>query len=154
MLTGSVGAECVVRGLEAGANDYIAKPFRPAELVARLRVQFRTSDESQDASFTIGAYTFRPSAKLLEDITNSRRIRLTNKEVAILKLLHHSDVYPVDRQTLLHEVWGYNTAILTHTLETHIHRLRKKLECDPAFPVLLVTVRGGYRLNLATRVAW
>jgi DNA-binding response OmpR family regulator len=147
MLSGSVAEVDIVRGLEAGANDYITKPFRPAELAARLRVQFRTLDDSQGVSVAIGPYTFLPSAKLLHDIAKNRRVRLTNKEVAILKLLYRSDVCPVDRQTLLQEVWGYNTTILTHTLETHIHRLRQKMEANPADPVLLVTESRGYRLN-------
>jgi len=150
MLSGSVAEVDIVRGLEAGANDYITKPFRPAELAARLRVQFRTLDDSQGVSVAIGPYTFLPSAKLLHDIAKNRRVRLTNKEVAILKLLYRSDVCPVDRQTLLQEVWGYNTTILTHTLETHIHRLRQKMEANPADPVLLVTESRGYRLNLSS----
>ncbi len=150
MLSGSVAEVDVVRGLEAGANDYITKPFRPAELAARLRAQFRTLDDSQDASVAIGPYTFRPSAKLLHDVANNRRVRLTNREVAILKLLYRSDVCPVDRKTLLHEVWGYNATILTHTLETHIHRLRQKMEANPADPVLLVTESKGYHLNLSS----
>jgi len=113
----------------------------------RLREQFRTLDDSQGVSIAIGLYTFRPSAKLLHDVANNRRVRLTSREVAILKLLYRSGVYPVDRQTLLQEVWGYNTTIPTHTLETHIHRLRQKMEANPADPVLLVTESGGYRLN-------
>lgn len=147
MLSGSVAEVDIVRGLEAGANDYITKPFRPAELAARLRAQFRTLDDSLGVSIVIGPYTFRPSAKLLHDVANNRRVRLTNKEVAILKLLYRSDASPVDRQTLLQEVWGYNATILTHTLETHIHRLRQKMEANPADPVLLVTESRGYRLN-------
>jgi DNA-binding response OmpR family regulator len=147
MLSGSVAEVDIVRGLEAGANDYLTKPFRPAELSARLRAQFRTLDDSLGVSIVIGPYTFRPSAKLLHDVANNRRVRLTNKEVAILKLLYRSDASPVDRQTLLQEVWGYNATILTHTLETHIHRLRQKMEANPADPVLLVTESRGYRLN-------
>jgi DNA-binding response OmpR family regulator len=147
MLTGSGGEVNVVRGLEAGANDYITKPFRPDELVARLRAQFRTLDDSQEASFTIGPYTFRPSAKLLHDVANNRRIRLTPKEVEILKFLYRSDVHLVDRQTLVHEVWGHDSTVTTHTLDTHIHRLRQKIEINPANPVLLVSESGGYRLN-------
>jgi DNA-binding response OmpR family regulator len=147
MLTGSGEEVNVVRGLEAGANDYITKPFRPNELVARLRAQFRTFDNSQEASFTIGPYTFRPTAKQLHHAGTNRRIRLTPKEVEILKSLYHSDSNLVDRDTLLHEVWGHDTTVTTHTLETHIFRLRQKIEANPADPVLLVSERGGYRLN-------
>ena len=147
MLTGSDDEADVVRGLDAGANDYIAKPFRLAELLARLRAQLRIFENSEDAVFTIGPYTFRPSAKLLQEPTQNRRIRLTEKEAAILKFLYRAGTRPVARQVLLNEVWGYNAAVTTHTLETHIYRLRQKIEPDPANARLLVTEGGGYRLD-------
>ncbi len=147
MLTGSDQEADVVRGLESGANDYIAKPFRLAELLARLRAQLRSFENSEDAVFTIGPYTFRPAAKLLQDPTKNRRIRLTEKEAAILKFLYRAGSKPVLRQILLNEVWGYNSAVTTHTLETHIYRLRQKIEPDPANARLLVTEGGGYRLD-------
>ncbi len=147
MLTGSDDEADVVRGLDAGANDYIAKPFRLAELVARLRAQLRIFENSEDAVFTIGPYTFRPSAKLLQEPVKNRRIRLTEKEAAILKFLYRAGTRPVARQVLLNEVWGYNAAVTTHTLETHIYRLRQKIEPDPANARLLVTEGGGYRLD-------
>ncbi len=147
MLTGSDDESDVVRGLDAGANDYIPKPFRLAELLARLRAQLRTFENSEDAVFTIGPYTFRPSAKLLQEPTRNRRIRLTEKEAAILKFLYRAGTRPVARQVLLNEVWGYNAAVTTHTLETHIYRLRQKIEPDPANARLLVTEGGGYRLD-------
>jgi DNA-binding response OmpR family regulator len=147
MLTGSDEEADVVRGLEAGANDYIAKPFRLNELLARLRAQLRIFENSEDAVFTIGPYTFRPSAKLLQEPVRNRRIRLTEKEAAILKFLYRSGTKPVARQILLNEVWGYNAAVTTHTLETHIYRLRQKIEPDPANARLLVTEGGGYRLD-------
>ena len=146
MLTGSAGEEDVVRGLESGANDYVAKPFRANELLARLRTQLRLFENSEDAVFSVGPYTFRPSKKLLHEPANNRRIRLTGKEAAILKFLYRSDSRPVDRQMLLHEVWGYNPAVTTHTLETHIYRLRQKIEKDAANPEILVTEAGGYKL--------
>ncbi len=133
--------------LDAGANDYVAKPFRIAELLARLRAQMRIFENSEDAVFTIGPYTFRPSAKLLQEAVRNRRIRLTEKEAAILKFLYRSGTRPVPRQVLLNEVWGYNAAVTTHTLETHIYRLRQKIEPDPANACLLVTEGGGYRLD-------
>jgi DNA-binding response OmpR family regulator len=147
MLTGSDDEADVVRGLDAGANDYIAKPFRLAELLARLRAQLRIFENSEDAVFTIGPYTFRPAAKLLQEPARSRRIRLTEKEAAILKFLYRAGTRPVPRQVLLNEVWGYNAAVTTHTLETHIYRLRQKIEPDPSDARLLVTEGGGYRLD-------
>ena len=147
MLTGSAGEMDVVRGLDSGANDYIAKPFRANELAARLRAQLRLFESSEDAVFSVGPYTFRPAKKLLHEPINNRRIRLTGKESAILKFLYRSDSCPVDRQILLHEVWGYNPAVTTHTLETHIYRLRQKMERHPRNPVLLLTENGGYRLS-------
>ena len=147
MLTGSDEEADVVRGLDSGANDYIAKPFRLAELLARLRAQLRIFENSEDAVFTIGPYTFRPSAKLLQDPSKNRRIRLTEKEAAILKFLYRAGTRAVARQVLLNEVWGYNAAVTTHTLETHIYRLRQKIEPDPANARLLVTEGGGYRLD-------
>jgi DNA-binding response OmpR family regulator len=147
ILTGSDEEADVIRGLEAGANDYIAKPFRLAELLARLRAQLRTFENSEDAVFSIGPYVFRPSSKLLQEPAKNRRIRLTEKEAAILKFLYRSGAKPVPRQVLLNEVWGYNAAVTTHTLETHIYRLRQKIEPDPANARLLVTEGGGYRLD-------
>ena len=147
MLTGADGEQDVVRGLDSGANDYIAKPFRIMELIARLKAQLRVFDNSEDAVFLIGPYTFRPSAKMLQDTGRNRRIRLTEKECAILKFLYRAAGRPVGRQVLLNEVWGYNAAVTTHTLETHIYRLRQKIEPDPASASLLLTEGGGYRLD-------
>jgi DNA-binding response OmpR family regulator len=147
MLTGSDEEADVVKGLDSGANDYIAKPFRLNELLARLRAQLRIFENSEDAVFTIGPYTFRPAAKLLQDLGKNRRIRLTEKEAAILKFLYRAGEKSVARQVLLNEVWGYNAGVTTHTLETHIYRLRQKIEPDPANSKLLLTEGGGYRLD-------
>jgi DNA-binding response OmpR family regulator len=147
MLTGADGEQDIIRGLDSGANDYIAKPFRVSELMARLRAQLRVFDNSEDAVFSVGPYTFRPSAKLLLDAARNRKIRLTEKEAAILKYLYRANGRPVGRQILLNEVWGYNSAVTTHTLETHIYRLRQKIEPDPGNARLLVTEGGGYRLD-------
>jgi DNA-binding response OmpR family regulator len=147
MLTGADDETDVVRGLDSGANDYIAKPFRLAELLARLRAQMRIFENSEDAVFIIGPYQFRPSAKLLQDPVRNKRIRLTEKECAILKFLYRAGTAPVPRQVLLNEVWGYNASVTTHTLETHIYRLRQKIEPDPANLRLLITEAGGYRLD-------
>jgi DNA-binding response OmpR family regulator len=147
MLTGSAEETDIVRGLDSGANDYIAKPFRLNELLARLRAQLRTFENSEAAVFTIGPYTFRPAAKQLVEPEKNRRIRLTDKETAILKFLFRAAGKPVARQVLLNEVWGYNAAVTTHTLETHVYRLRQKIEPDPTISRLLLTEGGGYRLN-------
>jgi DNA-binding response OmpR family regulator len=147
MLTGADAEQDVVRGLDAGANDYIAKPFRLPELLARVRAQLRVFDNSEDAVFTIGPYLFRPSAKLLLEPARNRKVRLTDKETSILKFLYRAGGKPVPRQILLNEVWGYNSAVTTHTLETHIYRLRQKTEPDPSKPQLLRTESGGYSLD-------
>jgi DNA-binding response OmpR family regulator len=147
MLTGWDTEEDIVRGLEAGANDYIAKPFRSNELLARIRAQLRLFENSEDVVFDIGPYTFRPAAKQLLEPRRNSRIRLTDKETAILKFLYRAGPRAVQRNVLLNEVWGYNAAVTTHTLETHIYRLRQKMEMLPASPSLLVTEDHGYRLN-------
>ena len=147
IVTASDGEEDIIRGLELGANDYVAKPFRTNELLARLRAHLRAFESSDDAAFPVGPHIFHPAKKLLRHSITKRRIRLTEKEVAILKYLSRSHGRSVDRQKLLHEVWGYNPAVATHTLETHIYRLRSKMEEYPAKPVLLITDSQGYRLD-------
>ena len=145
MLTAAESDADTILGLDAGANDYVTKPFRLGVLLARLRAQLRQHEQSEDAVFTIGPYTFKPAAKLLLD-QSERKIRLTEKETAILKYLYRSGDKTVGRDTLLGEVWGYNAAVTTHTLETHVYRLRQKIEADPANAEILVTETGGYRL--------
>jgi DNA-binding response OmpR family regulator len=146
ILTGSSSDADIVRGLSAGANDYIAKPFRAAELTARLHAQLRSLDRSEDAAFTIGPFAFYPSKRLLRQPDKRQAIHLTHKEVSLLKFLLRSDG-PVDRKVLLAEVWGYNSAASTHTVETHIYRLRLKLEADPNNPIILTTHEHGYGLQ-------
>ena len=146
MLTGHDTDSDQILGLEAGANDYVAKPFKFAVLLARVRAQLRQHEQSEEAVFTIGPYTFRPSAKLLVD-GKGGKVRLTEKETSILKFLYRAGDKVITRDVLLHEVWGYNAGITTHTLETHIYRLRQKIEPDPGNARLLVTDAGGYRLN-------
>ena len=145
MITGHGADADVVRGLDSGANDYVSKPFRFAVLLARIRAQLRTHESTDDAMFQIGAYSFRPGLKLL--VTGAgTKLRLTEKEAAILRFLYRAGDQVVGRDTLLREVWGYNANVSTHTLETHIYRLRQKIEADPGNAQLLVTEAGGYRL--------
>jgi DNA-binding response OmpR family regulator len=145
MLTGHDGDADAVLGLESGANDYVSKPFRFAVLLARIRAHLRQYDASDDAVFQIGHYTFRPSSKHLVGEKGSK-LRLTEKETAILRFLYRASEQVVSRDVLLREVWGYNSNVTTHTLETHIYRLRQKIEQDPAKARLLVTEPGGYKL--------
>jgi DNA-binding response OmpR family regulator len=146
MLTGADSEPDTILGLEAGADDYVTKPFRLSVLLARLRAHLRQSDQSDTAVFSIGPYTFRPGAKLLTDQNGRRKVRLTEKETAILKYLYRAGDRAIGRDTLLGEVWGYNAGVTTHTLETHVYRLRQKIERDPARAEILVTEPGGYRL--------
>src|SRR6266581_249975 len=145
MLTGHDTDSDTILGLESGANDYVAKPFRFAVLLARIRAQLRQHEASEDAVFTIGPYTFRPSSKLLVN-PKGNKVRLTEKETAILRYLYRAGRRSVSREILLQEVWGYNSAVTTHKLETHIYRLRQKVEQDASNPSILVTEAGGYKL--------
>ena len=146
MLTAQDTDEDTIYGLNSGANDYITKPFKFPVLLARLRAQLRQHEQSEDAVFNLGPYTFKPAAKMLltEEL---KKIRLTEKETNILKFLYRSSEKIVTRDTLLHEVWGYNAGVTTHTLETHIYRLRQKIETDPSKARFLITESGGYRLS-------
>lgn len=146
MLTAADGDADTILSLDSGANDFVSKPFRIGVLLARLRAHLRQHAQSEDAVFTIGPYTFRPSAKMLVENGSERKVRLTEKETAILKFLYHAGQRVIDRETLLHEVWGYNPGVTTHTLETHVYRLRQKIEPDPSAAKILVTETGGYKL--------
>ncbi len=145
MLTGQDSDADTILGLDAGANDYVTKPFKFPVLLARIRSQIRQFEQTEDANFLLGAYIFKPAQKfLLKD--DGRKIRLTEKETNILKYLLRAENATVQREVLLHEVWGYNAGVTTHTLETHIYRLRQKIELDPSQAKLLVTESGGYKI--------
>ena len=146
MLTGADSDADTILGLEAGANDYVTKPFRFGVLLARIRAHLRQHEQTEAANFVIGDYQFRPTVKLLVRQDDSK-IKLTEKETNILRFLLRAEGGPVAREKLLEEVWGYNANVSTHTLETHIYRLRQKIEADPSNAELLVTDAGGYRLN-------
>ncbi len=146
MLTGSDTEADTILGLDAGANDYITKPFNIGVLLARIRAQIRQHERSDEAVFTIGPFTFQSANKLLLNNETNEKTRLTDMETKILKYLYRADGRVVDRDVLLDEVCGYSAAVDTHTLETHIYRLRQKIERDPSNPDILVTEPGGYRL--------
>ena len=137
MLTGHDTDSDTILGLDSGA--------RFAVLLARIRAQLRQHETSEDAVFTIGPYAFRPGSKLLLNPRGSK-VRLTEKESSILRYLYRAGQRPVSREKLLREVWGYNSEVTTHTLETHIYRLRQKIERDAAAPALLLTEASGYKL--------
>jgi DNA-binding response OmpR family regulator len=145
MLTGHDSDADTILGLDSGANDYVTKPVRLGVLMARLRAQLRQFELSDDATFQVGPYAFKPAAKMLVT-AQDRKIHLTEKETAILKYLYRVGDRAVARDTLLDEVWGYNAGVTTHTLETHIYRLRQKIEPIAGENTLLVTEPGGYRL--------
>ncbi|MCK5424221.1 MAG: response regulator transcription factor [Emcibacter sp.] len=147
MLTANDSDSDTILGLDAGANDYVTKPFKFGILLARVRAQLRQHAISEDASFIIGPYYFKPGDKTLTNRNTEELIRLTEKETAILKYLKRSDGSPISRDVLLDEVWGYNAGVTTHTLETHIYRLRQKIEPNPAAATILITEAGGYRLG-------
>lgn len=147
MLTGADTEADTILGLDSGANDYVTKPFKLGVLLARIRAQLRQHERSEDAIFAIGPYSFRPAAKIMINLENGdRKIRLTEKETAILKYLFRAGENVIGRDVLLNEVWGYNSGVTTHTLETHVYRLRQKIELDPSNAEILVTEPGGYRL--------
>ncbi|WP_424810785.1 response regulator transcription factor [Roseococcus sp. YIM B11640] len=146
------GRPVILLGQAAGAPPspdvagVVPKPVRLAELVSRLHAVLATFDASADAAIPLGPYAFHPVGKLLRS-EGGKRIRLTEKEAAILLYLHRAGGRAVPRAELLGEVWGYSDAVTTHTLETHIYRLRRKIEADPHEAQLLVTDEGGYRLG-------
>ena len=146
MLTGANSDSDTILGLESGANDYVTKPFRLNVLLARIRAHIRQHEQSEDAVFVIGPYSFQPSAKILIETATEKKVRLTEKETSILKFLFRAGDKPVTRETLLDEVWGYNAGVTTHTLETHVYRLRQKIEKDPSNAAILITEPGGYKL--------
>lgn len=145
MLTGADSDADAILGLDSGANDYVTKPFRFGVLLARMRAHLRQHEQSEDAVFQIGPYSFKPAAKLLTE--NDKKVRLTEKETSILKYLYRAGDKPVSREELLNEVWGYNAGVTTHTLETHVYRLRQKIEDNPSQAEILITEPGGYRLH-------
>ncbi|MEC4594162.1 MULTISPECIES: response regulator transcription factor [Nitrospirillum] len=128
----------------AGCSDRLVKPFRIGTLLAKLRQHARPTGD--DPALRIGPYEFRAVARTLREDGTGAETRLTDKEAQILAYLHRAEGAVISREQLLEQVWNYNEGVTTHTLETHIYRLRQKMERDPANAVLLVTEPGGYRL--------
>lgn len=133
--------------LDAGVNDYVSKPIKFSILLARIGAQLRQYEQSENAMLNLGPCTFKPASKLL--ITgDDQKVRLTEKETSILNFLYRAKGDVVSREVLLRKVWNYNSSVSTHTLETHIYRLRQKIEPNPSDARLLITEPGGYRLNV------
>jgi len=147
MLTANASEADTILGLDAGANDYVTKPFKFGILLARARAHLRQHLISEDASYPIGHYTFKPGDKMLTNEETSEKVRLTEKETAILKFLKRADGAALSREKLLNEVWGYNANVTTHTLETHVYRLRQKIELDPSKAKIILTESGGYSMG-------
>jgi len=131
--------------LKAGANDYIAKPMRMGELLARMNTHLRQHKLSDDARFEIQGLDFVPSQKTIASRANGTKIILTEKETMVLKMLNKNAPEAVSREALLSEIWGFQKGLTTHTLETHIYRLRQKLTRLTTEPVV-ETTQDGYQL--------
>jgi len=123
------------------ADAILAKPVRVPVLAATVRAL-----AAADTAPRIGAFEFRAADRLLVDKAGQREIRLTETEASLLDSLHRAGGRALARQDLLRAVWGYNAKVSTRTLETHVYRLRQKIERDPARARVLQTVPGGYRL--------
>ena len=146
MLQGTEAEPNVISSPQAEPNEYITKPFRMGFLIARIQSHLRRLERDDDATYSLGRYKFHPAAKILLEPTENKTIKLTEKETSILKHLLRPPNTLVGRAELLDEVWGYNSGVTTHTLETHVYRLRQKMEQDPSDSQILVTEPGGYRL--------
>ncbi len=144
MLTARGETADVVRGLEAGADDYVVKPFKPAELVARIRARLRRISASAPEQLTIGDIEIDvPSHDVRRD---GEVLALTPLEFDLLVTLARTPRQVLTREALLTQVWGYRHAADTRLVNVHVQRLRAKVERDPEHPSVVVTVRGvGYR---------
>ncbi|MGB1613998.1 MAG: response regulator transcription factor [Candidatus Puniceispirillaceae bacterium] len=145
MLTGQMDEEDIAKGLYKGASDYIAKPMRFSELFSLVCAQLRQYKASDEERFVTQKFEFQPNKKTLTCLDTHRVIFLTEKETMMLKKLFQIWPETISKEGLLSEVWGYQNMLATHTLETHIYRLRKKIARFTKAP-LVETTQGGYRL--------
>ena len=141
------GEDVAIAALDAGANDYVLKPFKINVLVAKIRSNIRQFEQSEFAILRFGRFSFKPGDKILLNNSSKEEVRLTDKETAIIKLLYLSGGEVVTRATLLEEVWGYNTTLTTHTLETHIYRIRQKVGNATSGQDFIATESEGYRMQ-------
>ncbi len=146
MVLGSGGEAAVILALEAGAIDYLAQPVRANVLMARLRAHLRQYEQCEAASIPMGRFLLRVGEKLLLDTASGEEIRLTVRETDLLKYLHRAGDRSVSQSRLLTDVWGYHAGVDTHTVQTHVHRLRRKIGDDRRTVRLIVTDGRGYRL--------
>ncbi|MAQ03628.1 MAG: DNA-binding response regulator [Rhodospirillaceae bacterium] len=142
-----LGEDVAIAALDAGANDYVLKPFKINVLVAKIRSNIRQFEQSEFAILRFGRFSFKPGDKILLNNSSKEEVRLTDKETAIIKLLYLSGGEVVTRATLLEEVWGYNTTLTTHTLETHIYRIRQKVGNASSGQDFIATESEGYRMQ-------
>ena len=147
MLTAKNAESDIIEGLEAGANDYVTKPLRMGELLARIHTQLRQFKASDDARFELADLSFVPANKMLHKMGCGRMQALTEKETTILKFLYCAFPESATKDELLTEVWGIQNGLTTHTLETHIYRLRQKIGRLTKTPIV-ITTQNGYRLEL------
>jgi DNA-binding response OmpR family regulator len=137
-----------VAGLRAGADDYIAKPFHPAELVERIKAVFRRFSHQLRNEPTIAAGHLRLDGHELKAATSlGKEVALTPTEMRLLRHLLLNNGRTVSRESLLNSIWGYDYEGESNPLDVYIRRLRKKIEREPSRPAIIQTVRGaGYRL--------
>ena len=144
MLTARTDTKDVVAGLEAGADDYVVKPFKPQELLARIRARLRRVDTATDGRLQVGDVEIDVAGH--EVTRGGERIPLTPLEFDLLVALASKPTQVFDRESLLEQVWGYRHAGDTRLVNVHVQRLRSKIEKDPENPQIVVTVRGvGYK---------
>jgi two-component system response regulator MtrA len=144
MLTAKADTVDVVKGLEAGADDYVVKPFKPIELVARIRAQMRRTDTDHPETLAIGEVTIDVAGHQVR--RDGTAILLTPLEFDLLVALARKPRQVFTREHLLEQVWGYRHAADTRLVNVHVQRLRSKVEIDPEHPEIVLTVRGvGYK---------
>ncbi|GAA3675723.1 MULTISPECIES: MtrAB system response regulator MtrA [Yimella] len=144
MLTARTDTTDVVAGLEAGADDYVNKPFKPQELVARVRARLRRGDEPEVEQLRLGDLTIDVAGHSV--VRDGAQISLTPLEFDLLVALARKPWQVFTREVLLEQVWGYRHAGDTRLVNVHVQRLRSKVERDPEHPEIVLTVRGvGYK---------